>query len=299
MLFALFASTARSDDAAPAAPVACEPSECTTPLVTPILEIPGDSADPADRDWTPPVGGETPGADVPKFAPSPSPGADAEPSTTPAPPGDFDIYIPEIASDKPVPTPTPTPTPRPGPVIYLTFDDGPHPTWTPRVLEVLERYAAYATFFTLGTNVDAYPWIAADIVAAGHAVANHSYTHANLALLGRAGVESELVRTQSAIASATERSATCLRPPFGSVSGTVTSVADSLGLDTWLWDVDPQDWARPGAWTIANRIISVARPTAVVLLHDGGGNRSQTVEALEIVLAELSARGYRFETLPC
>jgi peptidoglycan/xylan/chitin deacetylase (PgdA/CDA1 family) len=307
VLLAIVMGTGERDTTARAAAPACEPAECPAPSVTPILDVRGDSNETAQSGWTPPVPlgasseGFAPSATSPKPPPPPAPA----PSLTPLPPGtsgDYDIHVPDIVREGywPTPTPTPTPTPRPpGPAIYLTFDDGPNPTWTPKVLEVLARYNARATFFVLGANVDAYPWIAANIAAAGHAIGNHSYTHANLGVLGWSSVDSELSSTQDAIRRATGRSTRCVRPPYGSVNGTVRGVASDLGLDIWLWDVDPRDWSRPGTWAIANNVLSNAAPNRVVLMHDGGGERSQTVAALETILAELSARGYRFEALPC
>lgn len=206
----------------------------------------------------------------------------------------------------PAPTAEAAPEPRPAhgeagePVIYLTFDDGPHPIWTPRVLETLARHDATATFFVLGQNVDAYPMLVARLVNAGHDVENHTFDHASLDRVDRAAFIAEVRDTDRAIlAAAGERAGpiACLRPPYGAVDERTRDLAAELGKTVALWNVDPQDWRRPGAEQIASHLLAHARPGAVLLLHDGGGNREQTVAALEIVLAELSARGYAFAPL--
>lgn len=226
--------------------------------------------------------------------------------TTPEVPSDeaatYHGYLPQIARDgfHPTATPTPTPTPTPeGPVIYLTFDDGPTGAWTPAILEVLARYGARATFFQLGTNVDAFPGISASIRAAGHTIGNHSYSHPNLTFLGWQAISDQIGWTQNALINATGDSTRCFRPPYGASNSTVANVAASYGLQMHLWTIDPRDWSRPGVWSIVNSVLGNARDGAIVLMHDGGGNRFQTVEALKQILPALSAQGYRFEALPC
>lgn len=186
------------------------------------------------------------------------------------------------------------------PVVYLTFDDGPHPTWTPLVLEALARHGAAATFFVLGRNASVYPRLVARLAEAGHDVENHTFDHASLDRMDREAFAAEVRDTDRAIlAAAGERAGpvACLRPPYGAVDERTRDLAAELGKTVALWSVDPQDWRRPGAEQIASHLLANARPGAILLLHDGGGNREQTVAALEIVLAELSARGYAFALL--
>lgn len=152
------------------------------------------------------------------------------------------------------------------------------------------------TFFEIGRQVDWTPAIAA-AVAAGHSVQNHTYNHASLDTLTRPDFFGEVERTQTAILRATGRLPTCLRPPYGATDGTTFQMADELGLDVVLWTVDTQDWRLPGVEAIVNHILSHAAPGAVILMHDGGGDRSQTIEALRIVLPQLRAQGYVFEAL--
>ena len=186
------------------------------------------------------------------------------------------------------------------PIVYLTFDDGPHPTWTPQVLDVLARHDAIATFFVLGASVMAYPELASRIVEAGHDAENHTFDHASLDRMDRATFIAEVEDTDDAIEEATGGlvdPTSCLRPPYGAVDAQTNVLAAELGKEVVLWNVDPQDWRRPGATQIARHLIDNARPGAILLMHDGGGVRSQTVEALDTVLRELSQRGYSYDLL--
>jgi peptidoglycan-N-acetylglucosamine deacetylase len=196
----------------------------------------------------------------------------------------------------------PTATTRPAPAgsageIYLTFDDGPDPAWTPRVLELLARYRARATFFVLGRAAATHPELVRQAFAAGHGVGNHTWSHRRLTSLGGGQLEAEVGAASAAIRRATGAPARCLRAPAGVVDAASADRVQALGLRLVEWDVDTYDWRRPGAGVIAGRVLSRVRPGDVVLLHDGGGDRSQTVAALQQVLAPLSARGFRFRAL--
>ncbi|MCY4134875.1 MAG: polysaccharide deacetylase family protein [bacterium] len=226
--------------------------------------------------------------------------------STHAGPVDYRLYVealPRGASPAPVPTPTgpaePTsvssaPDSGAGPVLYLTFDDGPHPVYTPRVLEVLSRHGARSTFFVIGSLAEQYPGIIQRINAEGHTVANHTWNHEALAGLPQEVFDDTVGRTQDLLGS---RATPCLRPPYGSIDAFTRDWAADHGLDVALWDVDPADWRNPPAAEIAQHIVDHARDGAVVLLHDGGGDRTQTVLALDAALSELSTLGYRFEPL--
>ena len=242
-------------------------------------------AGPADYELTMealPLGSDSP--------PPPTTTADAPPATP----------TPTTTADAPPATPTPTTTADapaatsagPGGVVYLTFDDGPHPTYTPQVLDILARRGARATFFVLGSLAEARPELVARIVAEGHTVANHAWNHENLAGLPRSSFDDTIGRTQAVLA---DRATPCLRPPYGSIDAFTREWAASAGLDLVLWTVDTNDWRRPGAQVIADRIVRGATDEAIVLMHDGGGNRTQTVEGLELALDRLSGRGLRFE----
>jgi peptidoglycan/xylan/chitin deacetylase (PgdA/CDA1 family) len=189
------------------------------------------------------------------------------------------------------------------PVLYLTFDDGPHGTYTPQILDTLAQYGARATFFVLGQQTSSASNIVGDGFARGNYQANHTYSHADLTTLGQAAFDDEINRTFTAIQNATDgqdsgrNKLLCLRPPYGASNGTTDSYAAALGYELVLWDLDPQDWRQPGAEQIANHVITNAKPGAIVLMHDGGGHREQTVAALKTILGTLSEQGYRFEAL--
>jgi peptidoglycan/xylan/chitin deacetylase (PgdA/CDA1 family) len=219
---------------------------------------------------------------------------------------DYRLYVEALplgASPAPVPIPTgsaepisvPTaPAGGSGPVLYFTFDDGPDPRYTPQVLDVLARHGVKATFFVIGSSAERYPGIIQRITAEGHTVANHTWNHEALAGLPQEAFDDTVGRTQELLGS---RATACLRPPFGSIDAFTRDWAANHGLDIALWDVDPADWRRPPAADIAQHIVDHARDGAVVLLHDGGGDRTQTVMALEVALQSLVGRGFRFEPL--
>jgi len=189
--------------------------------------------------------------------------------------------------------------------IALTFDDGPDPTWTPRILEVLRRHRAKATFFVVGTRVNEHPELVRRILADGHELGSHTYTHPELSGLPRWRRGLELTLTQNAIAGATGQRVVLFRPPFSGTPGQLTAAdmavlrdAGQAGHLTVLTDLDTKDWQRPGVAAIVAAAVPVrAGQGAVVLMHDGGGDRSQTVAALDRLLPVLARRGYRFTTV--
>ncbi|KNX39460.1 polysaccharide deacetylase [Luteipulveratus halotolerans] len=179
--------------------------------------------------------------------------------------------------------------------MYFTFDDGPHPTWTPRVLAVLRKYNARATFFMVGQNVVRYPYLLSSVRAYGHHTSNHTWSHPNLTQLSTASVTWQLNKTDAAMGSTRRK---CVRPPYGATNDRIRSIISARGQRQVLWNIDTRDWSRPGTTTIYNRIVYNARPGRIVLMHDGGGDRSQTVAALDRALANLRSRGYTFRYIP-
>lgn len=181
--------------------------------------------------------------------------------------------------------------------VALTFDDGPS-GYTPQVLDVLGRYGVSATFFPVGYLVPGRADVVARAAREGHSVQNHTWSHAWLTRLSSSGVAAQLNRASDAIQSATGVRPTCYRPPYGASSARVRSVAASAGLREVRWTVETNDYLRPSPWTIARRVLSRADGRGlVVLLHDGGGNRANTVAALPAIIEGLQARGYTFVTL--
>ncbi|MEV0152873.1 bifunctional polysaccharide deacetylase/glycosyltransferase family 2 protein [Micromonospora sp. NPDC050686] len=188
--------------------------------------------------------------------------------------------------------------------VALTFDDGPDPRWTPQVLDVLRRHRAHATFFLVGARVNEHPELARRILAEGHEIGSHSFTHADLSASSTWRTDLELSLTRKAIASATGREVTLLRPPFTSTTRSLTGrqydvlrAAAGSGHVAVLADRDTKDWQRPGAPAIVRAATPPSGRGAVVLMHDGGGDRSQTVAALDQLLPRLTKAGYRFTTV--
>ncbi|MET8780597.1 bifunctional polysaccharide deacetylase/glycosyltransferase family 2 protein [Streptomyces sp. NPDC004589] len=188
--------------------------------------------------------------------------------------------------------------------IALTFDDGPDPVWTPRILDVLRRNHVHATFFIVGTQAVAHPELVRRIVAEGHQLGIHTFTHPDLARLAPWQRSLELRETQLAVAGAAGVTTALLRPPYSSrndaldnTDWSVLQQADAAGYVTVLATQDAEDWQRPGV----ERILAHATPHGsagqIVLMHDAGGDRSQTVAALSTLLPRLKAQGYTFATV--
>lgn len=204
------------------------------------------------------------------------------------------------AALKPNPTPTATTPPAmTGPPVYLTFDDGPDPTITPQILDLLKGYGAKATFFAQGSQVQAYPEVARRIVAEGHSLQNHAWNHPRLTDLAPGDIAySQLIPTNDVITSVTGVTPRCLRTPYGATSPTVYKAAANSGLEIVGWHLNPGDYNDPGSDVIASRVFANLTVGSIVLLHDAGaGDRQQTVDAVSQILAELSARGLRAAAL--
>ena len=146
--------------------------------------------------------------------------------------------------------------------------------------------------------VGQYPKVAAEVARRGHAIGNHTQHHADLKRAGPDKIRAELNAARDAIMQATGNAPSCMRPPYGAIDKHVRAVTTELGETPVLWSVDTRDWDEPGTDVIVQRAIAGARPGAVILLHDGGSDESQTVQATERILAQLSAAGYAFESLP-
>jgi peptidoglycan/xylan/chitin deacetylase (PgdA/CDA1 family) len=180
--------------------------------------------------------------------------------------------------------------------IALTIDDGPSPVYTPQVLRLLARYRITATFSMIGIQAQAYPAMAREVAAAGHLIANHTWTHLNLQLLPPALVTEQMTRAADAIHAATGRVPDLFRAPYGAWSPFVLTQCAKTGMTPLGWSVDPRDWSRPGVPSIVANIMRNTHSGSIILEHDGGGNRSQTVAALKIVIPRLLAAGYHFRT---
>ncbi len=174
--------------------------------------------------------------------------------------------------------------------VALTFDDGPGPH-TRGILRALRRAHAHATFFVLGNQIRGRARLLRRELSLGNEVADHSWSHP--ALPSYTQIRSTAVR----IRRATGFRPCLFRPPYGTVNSRLVSDARRLGMRTIDWDVDPRDWSRPGAGALANRVVNRVHPGAIVVMHDGGAGRGQTVAALPIILRRLRRRGYRAVTV--
>jgi peptidoglycan-N-acetylglucosamine deacetylase len=184
--------------------------------------------------------------------------------------------------------------PSAGRRIALTFDDGPS-IYTPQVLAVLDDYGVHGTFFEIGEQVGPLAATSRKVIRDGDVIGDHTWSHP---VLTAANTADQIRPTQKAIHAATGFRPCLLRPPYGTAPPAVVGIARSLGLLTIQWDVDPQDWARPGADVIAQRVLAAVHPGAIVIMHDGGGDRSETVDALGTIVPTLLARGYHLVTVP-
>jgi peptidoglycan/xylan/chitin deacetylase (PgdA/CDA1 family) len=171
--------------------------------------------------------------------------------------------------------------------LALTFDDGPS-SYTPKVLSILHHQHAKGTFFEIGAQVSSE---SRKVLKAGEELANHSYHHENYPS------RSSMAATNSRIRSVSGFTPCLFRPPGGAYNSRVVGDARALGMTTVLWNVDPRDWSTPGSSAIYSRVVSAARPGAIVVMHDGGGNRSQTVAALPRIIKTLHGRGYHLVTV--
>lgn len=181
------------------------------------------------------------------------------------------------------------------PVVAMTFDDGPHPTLTPLLLDILKARGLRATFYLIGRRVVTWPDIVKRIADEGHEIGNHSWSHPNLAGYSNAGVLSQIDRTSDAIFKLTGRPPVTFRPPYGAFTQRQrVMLHNTRKLPTILWSVDPQDWRRPGASVVASRILSHSRPGAIILTHD---IQHGTVRAMPRTLDGLTARGIKLGTM--
>jgi peptidoglycan/xylan/chitin deacetylase (PgdA/CDA1 family) len=177
-------------------------------------------------------------------------------------------------------------------VAALTFDDGPSPVYTPQILQVLTAAQVPATFQIIGDQGATWPNLLAREAADGMTLTNHTWNHTDLTYLSPAGWPAEVDRTTDLITSVTGQPVKCLRPPYGDTDASVLSQLAQRSLGELMWDVDPSDYLRPGTAVIVNRVLSALHPGAIIVLHDGGGDRSQTVAALPAIISGIRAAGY-------
>lgn len=184
-------------------------------------------------------------------------------------------------------------------VIALTFDDGPYSPYTEEILNVLQQHNVKATFFVMGGRVKQNPELLKKVFAAGNVIGNHTYSHPNLAKISAAAVEKEIVKTNNLIYQTLHVTPILFRPPFGMSSAASNHVVAKLRMRkvTWNYMVNDYNVNKTTANIIATNVIQHATPGAIITLHDGGGNREKTVQALSQIIPALEAKGYELVTV--
>jgi len=181
------------------------------------------------------------------------------------------------------------------PIVAMTFDDGPHPDLTPKLLDLLKKRNIRATFYVIGRNVAAYPEIARRMVEEGHEIGNHTYTHPALSKIGASRVKSELDRTSDIIRQVTGANPKTMRPPYGATNTSLSRrIHGEFSMPVIMWSVDPQDWRYRNASRVSSHIIANAKPGDIILAHD---IHPSTIAAMPAALDALLAKGFRFVTV--
>lgn len=180
-------------------------------------------------------------------------------------------------------------------VVALTFDDGPHPSNTPRVLDILRSRNAKATFFVTGENARKYPAILQRIVREGHEIGNHTMTHGRITKMSTSQIRNEIIGTHQAVKSATGILPRSFRPPYGSITPEQKEwIKREYGMPSIMWSVDPEDWKKPGVSVVTSRLVNGAARGGILLLHD---IHASSIDATPATLDELKRKGYQFVTI--
>lgn len=183
------------------------------------------------------------------------------------------------------------------PIVALTYDDGPNPPYTLDLLDVLDRHRVKAAFFMIGRNLESYPEVASAVLARGHEVGNHSYSHPVLLLRTPSFVRSQIEATDSLLRRLGATGEIYFRSPYGAHFLAVPYVLAKMQRRNILFDVIVDDWIDQDPSVIAARVLAKCGPGSIIVLHDGGGARAGTVAATELIIEELRARGYEFVSI--
>lgn len=188
-------------------------------------------------------------------------------------------------------------------IVALTFDDGPHPIFTPQILDLLAKYKAKATFFAAGNKVERFPAVLKRVSKEGHEIANHTYSHIYSSRIPAEKLTEELQKTDSIIKNITGQQPTLYRPVGGMYNDGIidTAIKNGKTVVLWSWHTDSKDWSRPPAGKMSKQIITGVKPGNIILFHDWIGSEytetSQTVVALEDILKYLKVNGYQCVTV--
>ncbi|MEI6072979.1 MAG: polysaccharide deacetylase family protein [Verrucomicrobiae bacterium] len=225
-----------------------------------------------------------------------------QPQVIAVPQGDLAPLVPAPAMQAPAPESSAGPT-RPsyvscnveGPYIALTFDDGPHPTLTPKLLDLLKEKGIKVTFFVLGECVEANPDVLKRAAAEGHEIGNHSWDHKSFTKAGGAGVASEVNQTNAVIETATGKKPVLVRPPGGATNPTITRRLNTeFGLKVVMWDVDPLDWRFRNSARVTSEILKNTKAGSIILSHD---IHPTTIAAMPATIDGLLEKGFQFVTV--
>jgi peptidoglycan/xylan/chitin deacetylase (PgdA/CDA1 family) len=178
------------------------------------------------------------------------------------------------------------------PVVALTFDDGPHPEFTPKILDILKAKDVKATFFLVGREAERHPDLVRRIVAEGHIIGNHTWNHAHLQGLSEEQFSFEIDHTTEVLEAISGQDVVCTRPPYGDAKPDTVERLAAHGQASIVWSADSRDFDKPGPGPIVDHSLEGLRPGSIVLLHDGGGNRDQTIAALPQLIDAIRGRGY-------
>jgi len=181
--------------------------------------------------------------------------------------------------------------------VALTFDDGPS-EYTPKFLEILKTEGVGATFFTVGSMYSTFGPTASLATEDGYPIANHTFNHPPMNSLSPSDQASQVDRTTDLIKGAGIQAPNLYRPPYGAYDAASLAITKKRGMLLVLWDVDTLDWERPGVDAIVSNALSRVKPGSIILMHDGGGDRSQTLAALPRIIKGLRDRGYRMVSVP-
>ena len=242
---------------------------------TGIATVPGDQVRRA-------VPFEDPTTATPKNVPNPITRQFNSPSTLPTtPPAGVRVSYSSVKTDQKV--------------LAMTFDDGPHPSLTPKLLDLLKARNIKCTFFLIGRQVKMYPDIVRRIIAEGHEIGNHTWTHCSLTSRSDAQIRDEMKKSEDAVYEVAGVRPQLMRPPYGAINSRIKDMIFSeFGYSTIMWSVDPMDWRRPGVSVVTSRLVNGAHPGAIMLSHD---IHPPTIQAMPAMFDQLIAKGYQFVTV--
>jgi peptidoglycan/xylan/chitin deacetylase (PgdA/CDA1 family) len=181
--------------------------------------------------------------------------------------------------------------------IALTFDDGPHPKITPKILDILSQYGIHATFFEIGENILYYTDVSKRVISEGHEIGNHTFSHPKMKDRVNLDLSGEMIKCDKIMCDMLGYKPHLFRPPEGVIDDGIKAIANDMGYRVILWSVDTRDWAQTPTDTMVTEILNNIRPGAIILMHDYIGKGCNTVEALKSVIPKLIDRGYSFVTV--